>query len=246
MINIIIICRLNQVTQGRNNKRKYSEFKSVSSNSSTTNDPTRPEANALFHANKTLSSFSSSKKNKGKERLHSKPPVIHQPSTDNVAYIGLDSGVQNLSLNLSVDLLDVPPPTNGSSLPFAPYKPTLAASTAKSTTTKSPNQISIDKNFSNTNYTSHSAALTNTSNDYIVTNSQMGLIASGGYYAPFKMDDYYEGQNPHQHLFSSSSFHAINHASILPSRNTDITANAFMEDINVLLGTGWNEFELQM
>ncbi|CAO0789817.1 unnamed protein product [Mucor circinelloides] len=237
---------LNQVTQGRNNKRKYSEFKSVSSNSSTTNDPTRPEANALFHANKTLSSFSSSKKNKGKERLHSTPPVIHQPSTDNVAYIGLDSGVQNLSLNLSVDLLDVPPPTNGSSLPFAPYKPTLAASTAKSTTTKSPNQISIDKNFSNTNYTSHSAALTNTSNDYIVTNSQMGLIASGGYYAPFKMDDYYEGQNPHQHLFSSSSFHAINHASILPSRNTDITANAFMEDINVLLGTGWNEFELQM
>jgi hypothetical protein len=74
----------------------------------------------------------------------------------------------------------------------------------------------------------------------------MGLIASGGYYAPFKTDNYYEGQNPHQHLFSSSSFHAINHASILPSRNIDITANAFMEDINVLLGTGWNEFELQM
>jgi hypothetical protein len=65
----------------------------------------------------------------------------------------------------------------------------------------------------------------------------------GGYYSsPYYDDD--QGQNPHQHLFSSSSFHAINHAA-MPNR-TEVTANAFMLDMNILLGTGWNEFELQM
>jgi hypothetical protein len=51
--------------------------------------------------------------------------------------------------------------------------------------------------------------------------------------------------NPYQHLYSSASFHAVNHASIIPNRNNNlITANAFMEDINAILG--WSEFELQM
>ncbi|GAN08858.1 conserved hypothetical protein [Mucor ambiguus] len=277
----------NPVTQGRNNKRKYSEYKSpsptsyASSSSSITSThlespPFAQRQDALFSVDKAPSpSCSNSKKNKGDERLHSLlPPVVHQPLNESVAYIGLNSGVQNLSLDLPADLLDAPPPTSGSHVSFAPCKSALTLSQSLSTcfssspqskqdnphtsltvksvatttiTTKLPNQInsniSIDKNFSNTNHTSR---LSSTSNDYIVTNNQMGLIASGGYYAPFKIDDHYEGQNPHQHLFSSSSFHAINHASILPSRNTDITANAFMEDINVLLGTGWNEFELQM
>ncbi|KAL9542184.1 hypothetical protein MBANPS3_008735 [Mucor bainieri] len=291
----------NPVTQGRNNKRKYSEYKSPSpasyassSSSSISSTPLESppfalRSDAAFSVDKApSSSCSSSKKNKGKERSHSLllPSVTHhQPSSDSVTYIGLDSGVQNLSLDLPADLLDAPPPTTGSHASFTPCKSTLAlgqslgtcfsntpqskqqsnshtalvaqsvatTTTTSTTTAKLPNQInsssniSIDKNFSNTNYTSNSSSsLSNTNNDYIMTNNQMGLIASGGYYAPFKMDDYYEGQNPHQHLFSSSSFHAINHASILPSRNTDITANAFMEDINVLLGTGWNEFELQM
>ncbi|KAI8881293.1 hypothetical protein K501DRAFT_324571 [Backusella circina FSU 941] len=54
----------------------------------------------------------------------------------------------------------------------------------------------------------------------------------------------FDQQNPHQHLFSSSSFHTINHASI--SQRIDPIANAFMIDIDMLLGTGWNEFELQL
>jgi hypothetical protein len=74
-------------------------------------------------------------------------------------------------------------------------------------------------------------------------------MASGGYnhhhYSSFQNDGF--DQNPHQHLFSSSSFHAINHASILPSRTNElITTNSFMADMNILLGTGWNDFELQM
>ncbi|ORX60314.1 hypothetical protein DM01DRAFT_1300040 [Hesseltinella vesiculosa] len=51
-------------------------------------------------------------------------------------------------------------------------------------------------------------------------------------------------QNPHQHLFSSTSFHAINHAS-LASRN-ELIGNAFMLDPDTLLGSGWNDFEMQM
>lgn len=54
----------------------------------------------------------------------------------------------------------------------------------------------------------------------------------------------FDQQNPHQHLFSSSSFHTINHASI--NQRIDPIANAFMIDIDALLGTGWNEFELQL
>ncbi|KAK4510975.1 metalloprotease [Mucor velutinosus] len=268
----------NPVTQRRNNKRKYTEYKSssstsyASSNSGITSSQLEPPP-SVDKASAPL--CLGSKMNKRKEKSHSLlPPVIHKPpSNEGVAYIGLDSGVQSLSLDLPADLLDAPPPTSGSQVSFAPCKSTLALNQPLSTcfsntpqskqdnphttlatksvvTNKLPHQISsnisIDKNFSNTNYTSSSSRLSSTSNDYNMTNNQMGLIASGGYYAPFKADDYYEGQNPHQHLFSSSSFHAINHASILPNRNTDITANAFMEDINVLLGTGWNEFELQM
>ncbi|CAO3591369.1 unnamed protein product [Absidia cylindrospora] len=52
-------------------------------------------------------------------------------------------------------------------------------------------------------------------------------------------------QNPHQHLFSSTSFHAINHAA-LPTRTTELVSNAFMLDTNALLGSGWNDFEMQM
>ncbi|ORY94901.1 Gti1/Pac2 family-domain-containing protein [Syncephalastrum racemosum] len=51
-------------------------------------------------------------------------------------------------------------------------------------------------------------------------------------------------QNPHQHLFSSTSFHSINHSAV-PMR-TDIIANAFMFDPAALLGSGWNEFEMQL
>lgn len=52
-------------------------------------------------------------------------------------------------------------------------------------------------------------------------------------------------QNPHQHLFSSTSFHAINHAA-MPTRTTELVSNAFMLDTNALLGSGWNDFEMQM
>ncbi|KAI9299399.1 hypothetical protein BJ944DRAFT_245300, partial [Cunninghamella echinulata] len=56
-------------------------------------------------------------------------------------------------------------------------------------------------------------------------------------------NDRYE-QNPHQHLFSSNSFHAINHAS-LHSR-TELVSNAFSVDQASLLGLGWNDFEMQL
>ncbi|CAO3597761.1 unnamed protein product [Absidia cylindrospora] len=52
-------------------------------------------------------------------------------------------------------------------------------------------------------------------------------------------------QNPHQHLFSSTSLHSINHAAI-PTRTTELISNAFMLDTNALLGSGWNDFEMQM
>ncbi|KAI8096855.1 uncharacterized protein BX664DRAFT_67859 [Halteromyces radiatus] len=52
-------------------------------------------------------------------------------------------------------------------------------------------------------------------------------------------------QNPHQHLFSSTSFHAVNHAS-LSIRTPELVSNAFMLDSNTLLGSGWNDFEMQM
>ncbi|SAM09382.1 hypothetical protein [Absidia glauca] len=52
-------------------------------------------------------------------------------------------------------------------------------------------------------------------------------------------------QNPHQHLFSSTSFHAINHAAI-PTRTPELVSNAFMLDINALFGSGWNDFEIQI
>jgi hypothetical protein len=100
-----------------------------------------------------------------------------------------------------------------------------------------PHSISSDENFSN--------GKRQVSNEPL---PQHNFIASGGYHHPyplFQNDDF--GQNPHQHLFSSSSFHAVNHASIIPSRTNElITANSFMADMNILLGTGWNDFELQM
>jgi hypothetical protein len=52
----------------------------------------------------------------------------------------------------------------------------------------------------------------------------------------------YTQQNPHQHLFSSNSFHTFSHA----SHRTDIAHDSYMFDINLLLGTGWNDFEIQM
>lgn len=70
------------------------------------------------------------------------------------------------------------------------------------------------------------------------------LIPRSSYNSPAYVNDYRQEQNPHQHLFSSSSFHAINYAAI-PHR-AELAANSFMLDMNVLLGTGWNEFELQM
>lgn len=70
------------------------------------------------------------------------------------------------------------------------------------------------------------------------------LNPRGSYNSPVHASDYLQEQNPHQHLFSSSSFHAINYAAI-PHR-AEIAANSFMLDMNDLLGTGWNEFELQM
>ncbi|KAI8070720.1 Gti1/Pac2 family-domain-containing protein [Gongronella butleri] len=51
-------------------------------------------------------------------------------------------------------------------------------------------------------------------------------------------------QNPHQHLFSSTSFHAINHAAL--TNRTELVGNAFMLDPDALLGSGWNDFEMQM
>ncbi|KAF7722728.1 hypothetical protein EC973_002821 [Apophysomyces ossiformis] len=51
-------------------------------------------------------------------------------------------------------------------------------------------------------------------------------------------------QNPHQHLFSSSSFHTINHAAL--HTRTELVANSFMLDPNLLLGLNSGEFEMQM
>ncbi|CAO3642489.1 unnamed protein product [Cunninghamella blakesleeana] len=55
--------------------------------------------------------------------------------------------------------------------------------------------------------------------------------------------DRYE-QNPHQHLFSSTSFHAVNHASL--HTRTELVSNAYSIDQAALLGLGWNDFEMQL
>ncbi|CDH59116.1 camp-independent regulatory protein [Lichtheimia corymbifera JMRC:FSU:9682] len=54
-----------------------------------------------------------------------------------------------------------------------------------------------------------------------------------------------QDQNPHQHLFSSTSLHAVNHSAV-PMLGNEVAANAFMADPNYFLGLGWNEFEMQM
>ena len=53
-----------------------------------------------------------------------------------------------------------------------------------------------------------------------------------------------QDQNPHQHLFYSTSLHAVNHSAI-PMRS-EVISNAFMLDPNYVLGSGWNEFEMQL
>ncbi|RCH79408.1 hypothetical protein CU098_005151, partial [Rhizopus stolonifer] len=113
------------------------------------------------------------------------------------------------------------------------------------------NQPTVPESSLKTNEYDHYALLNNNNvfglnemmrNHHISATFNQGLIASGGYYPSFCTDD----QNPHQHLFSSGSFHAVNHASIISHRTADLVAtNSFMEDINLLLGTGWNDFELQ-
>jgi hypothetical protein len=72
-------------------------------------------------------------------------------------------------------------------------------------------------------------------------------VGSDSHYQPWAPHTFSTlDQNPHQHLFSSSSFHAINHASLHAGRTAEIVSNAFMLDTNLLLGSGWNDFELQM
>ncbi|KAI8328308.1 Gti1/Pac2 family-domain-containing protein [Choanephora cucurbitarum] len=96
---------------------------------------------------------------------------------------------------------------------------------------------SISSNSSNSNQILQPVSQNQTVPEYNVMPSSMS------YYPLMQVDDYQHSQNPHQHLFSSHSFHAINHASIIPQRSTDlVAANAFMVD--PLLG--WNEFEWQM
>jgi hypothetical protein len=114
------------------------------------------------------------------------------------------------------------------------------------------NKVSNASSFSNTNNKVSAASSFTNSNSRMpmgftepaTTTTQNYINTRGGYYSTTYFDDYHQGQNPHQHLFSSSSFHAINHAAI-PNR-TEIATNSFMTDMNILLGTGWNEFELQM
>lgn len=72
-------------------------------------------------------------------------------------------------------------------------------------------------------------------------------VGSDAHYQPWAPHTFSTSdQNPHQHLFSSSSFHAINHASLHASRTAEVVSNAFMLDTSMLLGSGWNDFELQM
>ncbi|GAA5806139.1 hypothetical protein HPULCUR_011668 [Helicostylum pulchrum] len=117
------------------------------------------------------------------------------------------------------------------------------------------NNGSFDKKFSNTSNITSAKSFSNINNKREITNAQynndmsmnfspVDLLPRGGFHASVYNDDFHQGQNPHQHLFSSSSFHTINHAA-LPNR-TEIATNSFMLDMNLLLGTGWNEFELQM
>lgn len=105
-----------------------------------------------------------------------------------------------------------------------------------SPTTSNDNGTSI-------NFLNNSNITADTTASSVIHNNFMPATTSGGYYSSAYYDND-QGQNPHQHLFSSSSFHAVNHAA-MPNR-TEIATNAFMFDINMLLGTGWNEFELQM
>ena len=137
--------RSNQVTQERNNKRKYSDYKSpsptsyTSSNSNIANLSSEPpsyslqqENNLLFPLNEISSSSSSSSspssistcsnKNKGKSRLYSLLPVLHHPSNSNTSYPGLESSVQQLSIDLPIHIIDVPPPSTTSNIPFVPRR----------------------------------------------------------------------------------------------------------------------------
>lgn len=124
-------------------------------------------------------------------------------------------------------------------------KPSKSCNNNNITTAKSFCNINHDK-VSNTTPTSYNSS---TSSGISMNFAEPATIENyinprGSYYSPAYFDDYHQGQNPHQHLFSSSSFHTINHAAI-PYR-TEIATNSFMTDMNILLGTGWNEFELQM
>ncbi|KAI8636875.1 Gti1/Pac2 family-domain-containing protein [Parasitella parasitica] len=227
------------------------------------------EAGTLLSSNKMICPVPSSKKSKRNESLYPSFPVVNHASTGNVSYPALESSVYQPPLtpqDTLADLMFVQCKTKPITTKFhcvqqaneimssnnintASRPDKYPASIISPSSSHDGGNMYIEKKNSNRKHISSptdTATMNSSTADYSFTSSKMGMIASGTYYAPFRTDDYYEGQNPHQHLFSSSSFHTVNHASIIPNRSTDITANAFMEDISVLLGTGWNEFELQM
>ncbi|CEP19240.1 hypothetical protein [Parasitella parasitica] len=255
------------------NHKSPSSVSYPSSNSSISSESqcyaSQKESDVFLHSNEIISAVPNSKQSKRNESLHPSIPVIRHASNENTSYSSVPivhQSIQN-SQDTLADLLFIQCKTKPISadlhsaqqanerISFAKVD-TISASDIYPTNiisrslNHSDSNVCIDKNLSSKNHTSSSTnetIINSSTTGYSLANSNMGMAASGGgYYAPYRTDDYYEGQNPHQHLFSSSSFHTINHASILPSRNTEIIANAFMEDINVLLGTGWNEFELQM
>ncbi|KAL1931706.1 hypothetical protein VTP01DRAFT_9849 [Rhizomucor pusillus] len=87
-----------------------------------------------------------------------------------------------------------------------------------------------------------SSSSSSSSSSFGVGSSAYAMYGPAGAISGYHLDR--QEQNPHQHLFSSTSLHHINHAA-MPLQTTVIT-NAFMYDPNCLLGYGWNDYELQM
>jgi hypothetical protein len=53
--------------------------------------------------------------------------VIHHPSSNNTSYSELESSVQQLSIGLPLHILDIPPPSTTSNVPFVQNKTNSAA-----------------------------------------------------------------------------------------------------------------------
>ncbi|KAI8966935.1 Gti1/Pac2 family-domain-containing protein [Mycotypha africana] len=116
--------------------------------------------------------------------------------------------------------------------------------------TSSNSESSLTSCDLNSTDTTTTAAITTTRKAELPASSAASGYGSGPYHHPILSsveEDFRQGQNPHQHLFFSNSFHSMNNASLSNNGHFHlVSANAHMADMNLLLKAGWNEFEIQL